>query len=160
MELTETKFLNKKQKKEIITIWNQEYPKKLELPTIIDFEEYLNGLKDKNHIIFTDETDAIKGWLVYFIREGEQWFAMLIDSSHQRKGLGSELLNMAKQRNMELNGWVIDNDREPRANGLLYKSPLGFYRKNGFKVFDDVKLAKKDISGIKIRWKKDKTTEK
>lgn len=160
MEFTEIKFLNKRQKKHIIALWNREYPKKLELPTIIDFEDYLNGLEDKNHIILTDKTGAIQGWLVYFIREGERWFAMLIDSSQQGKGWGSKFLEMAKQRNRELNGWVIDNDMELKANGTVYKSPLGFYRKNGFKVFDDVKLTKKAISGIKIKWKKDRTTEK
>lgn len=160
MEFTETKILNKRQKRDIIFLWNQEYPKKLQLPTLIDFESYLQGLGDKNHIILTDETNSVRGWLMYFIRDGERWFAMLIDASQQGKGLGSKFLNLAKRRNKELNGWVIDNDKETKENGHNYKSPIGFYQKNGFEILDEIKLEKKEIKGIKVRWKKDGTIER
>ncbi len=160
MEFTETKVLNKQQKGEIVTLWNKEYPKKLALPTLVDFEKYLENLADKNHIILTDKTNTIKGWLVYFMRDGERWFAMLIDSSQQGKGLGSKFLDLTKQRKTELNGWVIDNSTESKQNGKNYISPLGFYLKNGFEVLDGVELEKNGITGIKIKWKKNTITEK
>jgi hypothetical protein len=51
-----------------------------------------------------------------------------------------------------LNGWVIDNDKEPKQNGETYKSPIGFYRKNGFEIRSDIQLKKKGINGIKVTW--------
>lgn len=121
--------MNPQQQLEIISLWNQEYPKKLELPTPVDFERYLQGLQDRRHILLVDDSNTIKGWLVHFIRDGEKWFAMLIDSKLQGRGLGSKFLDLAKRRNTELNGWVIDHDKELKENGTYYKSPIGFYLK-------------------------------
>ena len=159
MNFTETKALNQKQLLEIISLWNQEYPKKLELPTPMDFEHYLQGLKDRRHIILTDESNTINGWLVHFIRDGEKWFAMLIDAKLQGRGLGSKFLDLAKNRNTVLNGWVIDHDGELKEDGTFYKSPIGFYLKNGFDILPGISLEKQQIKGIKIRAKKDWKTD-
>ncbi|MCW5909980.1 MAG: GNAT family N-acetyltransferase [Cyclobacteriaceae bacterium] len=153
MSFTETNILDKNQKSDILRLWNAEYPKALSLAGITEFEQYLQTLSGKNHILLSDENGTVKGWLVYFIRDNEQCFAMLLDSSLQGHGWGSKFLNMAKERNSELNGWVIDNNNETKQNGKNYKSPIDFYRKNGFKVRADVQLKKKNINGIKVTWK-------
>ena len=153
MNFTETETLNEKQKLEIIELWNSEYPKELSLSGLTDFDQYLHGLSEKHYILLSNENGSVKGWLIYFVRDGEQCFAMLLDSSLQGQGWGSKFLNLAKERNKELNGWVIDNDSELKQNGEVYKSPIGFYRKNGFEIRTDVQLKKKNISGIKVTWK-------
>lgn len=153
MIFTEAKNLDEKQKLEIIELWNDEYPKELNHKNLTEFDQYLDTLSNKNHILLSDEDGTVKGWLIYFVRDNEQCFAMLVDSSLQGQGLGSKFLNLAKQRNLELNGWVIDNDHEPKLNGKNYKSPIEFYRKNGFEVHTDIQLKKKNINGIKVIWK-------
>jgi len=153
MHFTETETLNEKQKLEIIELWNSEYPRELSLSGLTDFDQYLQALSEKKYILLSNENGSVKGWLTYFVRDHEQCFAMLLDSSLQGQGWGSKLLNLAKERNGELNGWVIDNDSELKQNGENYKSPIGFYRKNDFEIRADVQLKKKNISGIKVTWK-------
>jgi len=156
MNFTTTKILSEKQKLEIIRLWNEEYPKELSHSNLSDFDQYLQGLSDPNHILLSDENERVRGWLIYFIRDNEQCFAMLLDSSLQGQGWGSKFLNLAKAQNTELNGWVIDNDNEPKHNGENYKSPIDFYRKNDFEIRMDVQLKKKNINGIKVTWKSNK----
>jgi GNAT superfamily N-acetyltransferase len=153
MNFTETKTLTESQKLEIIELWNNEYPKELSHADSTEFDKYLQTLSDKNHILLSDENGSVRGWLIYFVRDSEQCFAMLLDSSLQGQGWGSKFLNLAKARNSELHGWVIDNDNEPKQNGETYKSPIEFYRKNGFEIRTDIQLKKKDVNGIKVIWK-------
>jgi len=156
MNFTTTKTLSEKQKLEVIWLWNNEYPKELSHTNLSDFDQYLQSLSDLNHILLSDENENERGWLIYFIRDNEQCFAMLLDSTLQGQGWGSKLLNLAKEDNLELNGWVIDNDNEPKQNGENYKSPIGFYRKNGFEIRTDIQSKKKNINGIKVIWKANK----
>jgi GNAT superfamily N-acetyltransferase len=72
-------------------------------------------------------------WLIYFVRDNEQCFAMLLDSSLQGQGLGSKFLNLAKERTSELNGWVIDNDNEPKQNGEITNHQSDFIAKTVLK---------------------------
>jgi hypothetical protein len=153
MNLTETKILSQKQKLEMIELWNSEYPKELSLSGLTEFEQYLQTLSERHYILLSNENGIVKGWLIYFVRDHEQCFAMLLDSSLQGQGWGSKFLNLAKERNVELNGWVIDNDSELKQNGETYKSPIGFYRKNNFEIRTDIQLKKKNINGIKVTWK-------
>jgi GNAT superfamily N-acetyltransferase len=152
VKFTETKTLIERQKLEIIELWNSEYPKELNLPSLTEFDQYLGTLSDKNHIMIFDENEVVKGWLIYFVRDNEQCFAMLFHSSLHGQGLGSKLLSLAKKRNSVLNGWVIDNNSEPKQNGTNYISPIGFYLKNGFEIRPDIQLKKKNINGIKVIW--------
>lgn len=153
MYFTETEILTEGQKLEIFRLWNNEYPKKLSHSNSTKFDQYLDTLSDKNHILLLDKKGSVRGWLVYFVRDNEPCFAMILDSALQGKGWGSKLLNLAKKRNMELNGWVVDSDGETKENGHNYKSPIGFYRKNGFEIRTDIQLKKKNINGIKVIWK-------
>lgn len=152
MKFIETENLNTGQKKQILKLWNQEYPEKLSLPNLIAFEEYLQNLVDKHHILLCDENGPIKGWLIYFIRDKERCFVMIIDPSVQGKGWGSKFLDEAKKYNSELNGWVINQSTELKQNGDKYISPIGFYEKNGFKVLIDMATTKEGINGVKVTW--------
>lgn len=152
MHFEEIKSLSEEQKKRIVDLWNLEYPKKLMLPTILDLEEYLDGLSDKNHIVLVDESAVLKGWLIHFLRDGERCFAMLIDKTLQGKGWGSKFLDLAKKRNSELVGWVITNNEETKSDGTKYQSPIGFYIKNDFEVLNGSEQQKNNIIGIKVRW--------
>lgn len=156
MNLIETQSLNEKQMLEIIDLWNGEYPQALSLTGLTDFEQYLQTLSDKYHILLSDKDGAVKGWLIYFVRENEQCFAMLLDSSIQGQGWGSKLLDLAKKRNSELHGWVIDSDRASKQNGQHYLSPIKFYLKNGFEIRADIQSNKKGINGIRVTWKSNK----
>src|SRR3989337_271677 len=98
MNFTEIKTLNDRQKLGIIEMWNNEYPKELSLDGLAEFDQYLNTLSDKNHLLLSDENGTVKGWLIYFVRSNEQCFVMLLDSSLQGQGLGSKFLSLAKER--------------------------------------------------------------
>ncbi|UGU15998.1 GNAT family N-acetyltransferase [Sinomicrobium kalidii] len=152
MEFAEKKALTQRQKQEILDLWNREYPKDLSLADVKAFEDYLDSLADKRHLLLLDENGSVKGWLIDFVRDEERCFAMLLNPDQQGKGLGSRLLTLAKERNSELNGWVVDNSEELKENGEKYRSPIGFYEKNGFSVLPGVSSKKNNINGIRVHW--------
>ena len=122
--------------------------------TLSEFEEYLGNLMEQSHILMKSENQNIKGWYFDFIRENEKWFAIILDSKFHGKGFGTKLLNLGKEKESELNGWVIDSQNDKRKNGELYNSPLMFYLKNGFEKLDKERLELEKISAVKIKWKK------
>ncbi|UTN05287.1 hypothetical protein L0669_05105 [Flavobacterium bizetiae] len=75
MRIIETQVLSLKQKDSLMQLWNNEYPAKLNLKTIKDFELYLNGLSETKHYLLLDDSDEIQGWTFTFLREDENWFA-------------------------------------------------------------------------------------
>lgn len=153
MTIIERESLTELQKIALIQLWNSEYPFKLSLPGLPELEHYLDQLSGKHHLLLIDEHDNLKGWLMYFLRDNEQCFAMLLDSSMQGKGWGSKLLDLAKMRNAELCGWVIDSSSELKQNGENYVSPLGFYLKNRFELWKDIQTMKNGVNGIKVVWR-------
>ncbi|MEZ4899634.1 MAG: hypothetical protein R2806_22505 [Saprospiraceae bacterium] len=157
MKLIELSVLTPAQKEQIIALWNQEYPAKIMLSGLADFDQYLSALQDLNHIVLIDRHEVVKGWLAYFSREGERWFAILLDASLQGQGWGTRILDLAKKRNATLHGWVIPDDLELKQIGEVYKSPLGFYVRNDFTVHPEIQSIKKDTLSIKISWYKNKT---
>ncbi|HQU55312.1 MAG: N-acetyltransferase [Lewinellaceae bacterium] len=154
MELIELNELTPSQKEEVIELWNREYPAKISLTGLTEFDLYLNSLLEPKHLVLLDAKQAIKGWLTYFFREGGQWFAILLDSSLQGQGWGTRILDLAKEKTNELHGWVIPDDGELKLNGEVYTSPLGFYVKNQFVIHPDIQSIKKDTLSIKISWQK------
>lgn len=154
MKFIEQLELSNSDKKEILNLWNDEYPEKLNYQTLSEFENYLENLTEQSHILVRSENQRIKGWYFDFIRENEKWFAIILDSRFRGKGLGTKILNLAKEKESELNGWVIDKSNDRKKNGELYKSSLNFYLKNGFKKFDKERLELEKISAVKIKWKK------
>jgi len=152
MEFIKLKELSKTDKKEILNLWNNEYPEKLNYQTLADFEMYLKNLADQSHILMIDENQKIMGWYFDFNRDFEKWFAIILDSKLQNKGFGTTILNLAKEKETELNGWVIDHDNDKKKNGNSYKSPLNFYLNNGFEKLEENRLELEKISAVKIKW--------
>jgi GNAT superfamily N-acetyltransferase len=145
-------FLNRQEKQAILKLWNQEYPKNLKYSKMEDFDSYLLNLENPQHVLVKDDQNKIWGWYVEFKREHEVWFAMILDSSIQGKGVGSQILEKVKNYHTVLNGWVIDQDNCLKNDGAHYRSPLGFYLKNNFKVITETRLELPKISAVKIVW--------
>lgn len=155
MNFIETQKLVKDQKLQIIDLWNQEFPGEISLSGLNDFNEYLQGLSDKHHIILIDKTGTLKGWLLHFIRNKKRWFTMILDSSIHGQGWGSTFLEQAKKSNSELNGWVVDTNSELKQNGERYISPIRFYKKNKFNVEYETQNTVKSINVVKVVWTDD-----
>lgn len=153
MEIVITKNLSKHWKSQILNLWNNEYPEKLNYKSLADFETYLENLTEQSHMLLVDKHQNLRGWYFDFIREDEKWFAIIVDSAHHEEGLGTNLLNLAKNKETELNGWVIDRNEGKKRNGQLYKSPLAFYIKNGFQEIPGIRLELEILSAVKIQWK-------
>ncbi|MCE7993430.1 MAG: GNAT family N-acetyltransferase [Roseivirga sp.] len=154
MEITRTNTLSQSQKQDIIRLWNKEYPAHLSYGTDSEFDSYLAGLSNPLHLTISDQHEQIMAWLITFTRDASRWFAMIIDQSLQGQGIGSRLLDEAKKSETELNGWATDHNRDVRADGRPYPSPIGFYLKNGFEVLTDTRLEKGALSTVKIQWRK------
>lgn len=154
MEFIERSSLSEPEKLEILELWNREYPEKLAFESKEAFEDYLNKGAGPTHILLIGPEKRIRGWYFEFIREDEKWFTLLLDSKIHGKGLGTTLLELAKQKENELNGWVIDHNRDKKKNGEIYRSPLNFYLKNGFVKLTKNRLEMDRISAVKIRWNK------
>ncbi len=151
MHITNTLQLYQKDKEILYHLWNQEYPVNINYATLADFENYLSGLANVNHYFLVIQ-ENIMGWSFTFDRNGEKWFGLILDSSIHQKGYGTLMLNEAKKLETSLYGWVMDHDRDLKSNGEPYKSPLGFYLKNGFITFPDVRIDTEKFSAVKIGW--------
>lgn len=154
MKIIETITLTENQKQTVFRLWNQEYPEKLKYLDISELDNYFSALTDLKHFFVTGDTNEILGWLFTFQRDGEKWFAIILDSKVHRQGFGTLLLNELKDRESNLNGWVIDHDIELKENRENYKSPLNFYLKNSFKIVPAVRLELDKISAVKVQWTK------
>ncbi|WP_422081173.1 GNAT family N-acetyltransferase [Ulvibacterium sp.] len=146
--------LSESEKLEILELWNREYPEKLAYGSKEEFDDYLKKGIGQSHILLIDPNRRIKGWYFDFIREDEKWFVLILDSKIHGKGLGTQMLELAQQKENELNGWVIDHDRDKKRSGEIYRSPLNFYLKNGFEKLTKNRLELDKISAVKIRWRK------
>ena len=147
--------LNQKQKEEIITLWNAEYPINFMYADLNDFEKYLNGLQDQKHLLVVNDQNVVLGWFMHFVRDNDRWFTIVLDTSIKGKSIGTKLLDNAKAKNEALNGWVTDHDNFLKNDGKNYKSPISFYEKNGFKIHPEITLKSEKISLVKIRWQKE-----
>jgi len=153
MRIIQTENLSEEQKEVLRELWNEEYPARLHLKTIEDFESYLNGISNTKHYLLFDDFDKIIGWTFTFLRDGEDWFAIILNSKIQGKGNGSLLINEIKKEKTSLNGWVIDQENEVKQNNELYKSPMPFYIKNGFTILTETRIENKKMSAVKINWR-------
>lgn len=154
MKFVKCQILSVYDRQEIFELWNNEYPENLSYKTTLELDKYLENLTNQSHILLVDIDGKIKGWYFDFMRDNEKWFAIILDSKIQGKGLGTKILSLAKEKEIELNGWVIDHNRDKKRNGEYYKSPLDFYLKNGFEKFPKSRLELDKISAVKIKWTK------
>jgi len=153
MPLNSIKTLAPAQKIAVSLLWNQEYPAQVILEKMIDLDQYLAGLTDVIHFLYTTDHGEILGWAFKFKRNGEMWFAVILDSSIHHLGIGTLLLNTLKEGEETLNGWVIDHERYKKSNGKTYHSPLPFYLKNGFLTCTEIRMEFPHLSAVKITWK-------
>lgn len=154
MEFIVRSQLTDKEKGDILELWNNEYPEKLAFKSVVELDDYLANLDGHFHRLLIDTHKKIQGWYFGFRREEEKWFAIILCSKLQGRGFGTKMLDLAKQSENELNGWAIDHDRDRKKNGEVYRSPLNFYLKNGFKKIPNHRLELDKISAVKIRWTK------
>ncbi|HQW02450.1 MAG TPA: GNAT family N-acetyltransferase [Saprospiraceae bacterium] len=153
MKITKSTKLSGAQKDMICQLWNMEYPQKLAI-TPSAFDEFLEASASQTHFLIIENERDLVGWAYTFDREGDRWFSIIISHAHQGKGLGHVLLNLIKEKETCLNGWVIDHPHDRKQNGQPYLSPLSFYVKNGFTALPDTRLENEKISAVKIEWKK------
>ncbi|QDW19486.1 hypothetical protein [Flavobacterium sp. KBS0721] len=154
MKIVQKEILSLEEKETLHELWNNEYPSKLNLKTIEEFELYLNGISETKHYLLLDDSDEIHGWTFTFLREDENWFAIILNSEIHGKGNGSLLINEIKKNNTSLNGWVIDQENEIKHNATFYKSPLQFYIKNDFIICSEIRIKNEKLSAVKINWKR------
>ena len=153
MKIIKTTYLAPEQKEMICRLWNTEYPKKLAVTTA-DFNQYLKASTNQTHYFILDTTTDIVGWAYTFDRAKERWLSIIINKVHQRKGLGHLLLNLIKEKETHLSGWVIDHPNDVKENGDPYVSPLPFYIHHGFVAIPQTRLEDEKISAVKIQWRK------
>ncbi|HSF89677.1 MAG TPA: GNAT family N-acetyltransferase [Saprospiraceae bacterium] len=153
MKITKATKLSAELKDMICQLWNMEYPQKLAI-TPTAFDEFLEASASQTHFLIMENEKDLAGWAYTFDRDGDRWFSIIISHAHQGKGLGHVLLNLIKEKETQLNGWVIDHPHDRKQNGQPYLSPLSFYVKNGFTALPDTRLENEKISAVKIEWKK------
>lgn len=151
MKIITTSELSKTQKETIVYLWNREYPLRINI-TKEGFEEYLNASGGHTHFLMLDDANEIIGWAYTFDREDDRWFSIIINSLYHGIGLGRMMLDHIKEKETQLNGWVIDHNREIKQNGEPYLSPLPFYLKSGFEVYPDIRFENEKMSAVKILW--------
>ncbi|MES2574634.1 MAG: GNAT family N-acetyltransferase [Bacteroidota bacterium] len=154
LEIIQTTELNEQAKKQVLDLWNSEYPEKLSYNSLTDFDNYLQNLNNLKHFLLTSDKGLILGWALTFDRENEKWFAIILSEKIKGQGLGRKMLDEIKNTEPVLNGWLIDHNNDKKKNGKQYISPLKFYEKCGFGILSDVRLELNKISAVKIKWAK------
>lgn len=152
LTISVTNELTPEQKEKVRAIWNSVYPEKLLLQTPADFERYLEPLGKQQHYLMKNLSGEVLGWGITFDRENERWFAMVLDDSIQRTGMGTVLLKRMQDGQPKLSGWVIDHDTTVRADGKPYLSPVEFYLKNQFTLEPETRLELPALSAVCIRY--------
>ncbi len=140
------------QQAQIMRIWNAEYPNLLSYPSHEAFANYLAQLSDACHLLAQAADGCVMGWLAVFTRDGTRHFMMLVRRDYQHRGVGTQLLTCAKADETALHGWAIDHANDRKSDGTPYRSPLDFYRKNGFVVHPDVRRDADTLFTVKISW--------
>jgi GNAT superfamily N-acetyltransferase len=151
MRVIHTDDLTDDQKNAIMKLWNNEYPDQLNYQDLTDLNSYLSNLPGAQHFLCIRE-GSILGWAFKFSRDSETWFAIILDSSIQKQGIGTHLLDKLKADEKTLTGWVVDHDRYLKINGETYQSPLNFYLKNGFGVNRHLRMESPQLSAAMVKW--------
>lgn len=151
MTVIHTIELTEEQKIGILNLWNNEYPDQLNYRDLNGLNSYLSDLPGARHYLCMKDNEIL-GWAFKFSRDTETWFAIILDSSIQKQGVGTLILNKLKADEITLSGWVVDHDRYLKINGETYYSPLNFYLKNGFGVNRQLRLESPQLSAAMIKW--------
>ena len=151
MEIIKATGLSKEQKEKIRHLWNLEYPQQLMIDAV-QLDDYLQKSENHHHILILDKDETLIGWAYSFDRDDERWFSILVDRRFQKQGYGRMLLNLLKENESRLNGWVIDHPRYSKSSGEPYISPLPFYLVNGFRVCSETRYEDEKLSAVKMVW--------
>lgn len=136
----------------VLRLWNEEYPSTLALSGPLDLDRYLLTLSGPQHFLLVADTDELYGWSCSFTRDGDVWFAMIVAGAQQGRGYGRMLMEAMRTRHDRLPGWVIDAEGAAKRNGEPYRSPLGFYLRNGFEVIPEERSGTSALSAVRMRW--------
>src|SRR4030095_852595 len=148
MNILETKSLSYDQVTQINNLWNSEYPVKL----ANRFLNLLDGVENYMHFIVDDGHGLVLAWAVYFFKDGETRFSIIVHPKHAGKGLGTFLVDKLKNNLDIFYGWVIDHDNDKKSNGERYRSPLSFYTKRGFTILSENRIDTEMLSAVKVKW--------
>lgn len=155
MKVVRIENLSLEEKKVLMHLRNNVFPFQFGHAAFEEFDLYLDSLIEAKHYLLKDE-NQIGGWAFTFFRDQEVWFSIMINNQIQGKGNGTKLIEELKRNNFNLNGWVIDHENDIMQNGEVYKSPLLFYIKNGFNVYQNTRIENEKIKAVKINWTKKK----
>lgn len=156
MKVVQQNSFSEKEKETLWQLRNDEYPIQFGHETLHEFQTYFSTISEMENYLLIDSKNEIQGWAYTFFRDNEIWFAIMLNYQFQGKGYGRVLLEALKNNNEDLNGWVIDHEKDFKRNKENYKSPLEFYVSNGFSVLNDIRLENEKISAVKINWKNNK----
>ena len=148
MQITKTKEITERQWSQINTLWDEEYPVKLNgrFPILFDGADWYN------HYIMEDEHNNVIAWAVDFQKDNQIRFSIIVDTNHKGQGLGGMLIEKLKSENSEFYGWVIDHNDDLKSNGTTYHSPMPFYLKHGFEILPDIRIDSEMIRAVLIKW--------
>lgn len=151
MEIMCQSVLSDQQKKAALRIWNTEYPVRLQMPAMADFDAFLNSLIEPNYYLFLDD-EIIAGWAATFTAGTVRSFFIMLSGDYHGQGYGTILLNELKKEGPQLFAWAIDHNNDVKPDGRPYPSPINFYLKNGFTVNNDLRLENELLSAVNILW--------
>lgn len=149
-----TQVLNQQQQFELLKCWNEVYPLNLKFDDLGKMKIYFDGLQKLEYFLLIDSSIPATAFSFRFIRDEELWLAMLIPPSMQGKGYGSILIEELTENINSISAWVVDHERDVKADGSPYISPLLFYLKERFEIQEGVRLETDTISAAKLVWKK------
>ncbi|MDB4918881.1 GNAT family N-acetyltransferase [Mucilaginibacter sp.] len=152
MKIITTHTLSNHQKQAALKIWNAEYPVRLLIPGMDEFDAFINPLINPKHYLLINDADEIVGWAATFSIETARCFLIMLSGTFHGKGHGTLLLNELKKNETQLFGWAIDHNNDVKANGNSYPSPINFYLKNGFAINNDLRLENEQLSAVNILW--------
>jgi len=89
-------YLTPEQKQAALKIWNSEYPVKLQMPGMDEFDAFLNPLIDTKYYLLID-AGSIAGWAATFTAGSVRSFFIMLNSAYHGKGYGTILLNELKK---------------------------------------------------------------
>lgn len=152
MKFSRSQKLTPTEKMDIFHIWNNAYPAQIAYTSVDDFDTYLHTYANPTHLLAKVNSKVV-GWLSTFDRNGERWFALLIDSHYQKKGVGSKLMHEMQHVETAISGWMVPHNDYIKSDGSHYLSPQLFYKKFGFLTTNET-MQSATLTTVKIRWSK------
>lgn len=153
MKIITQTYLTEEQKEIALKIWNTEYPVRLRMLAMEDFEAFLSPLVEPKYYFLLNEGN-IAGWAATFTAGPVRSFFIMLNGAYHGKGYGTMLLNELKKEGPKLFAWAIDHNNDVKSDGRPYPSPINFYLKNGFTVNNDLRLENETLSAVNILWQR------